>query len=191
MKKTSDKKQKIIDVAFELFIQTSYETTSFNQICERAKVSKGAIFHYFDSKYNLGKEVLFTKFDEHLMNPLREIKAINEHDNRLMKIIELLVDFSFTYPRFISLLLEIFNNVIENDAERQDWLNYYSDFLKSIEDEFSRIKIQNPRMKSMLLIGCLDNAAMMSSQIPSIKEPDSIDLLKKELYEIFVGNFLT
>lgn len=49
--------QKITEAAIELFEQQGYETTTVQQIAERAAVAKGTFFNYFASKEDLVMEL--------------------------------------------------------------------------------------------------------------------------------------
>lgn len=53
-------RQKIIDAAFEMFASDGYEATSIAAVADKAEVSKGLIYHYFDSK----QQVLEAIFDQ-------------------------------------------------------------------------------------------------------------------------------
>ena len=48
----------ILDVAHNLFLNRGFSATSVDEICRKAKVTKGGFFHYFKSKECLGKVVL-------------------------------------------------------------------------------------------------------------------------------------
>jgi TetR/AcrR family transcriptional repressor of nem operon len=53
MGRTSDAKEKLLDVAFQLIWDSSYGGVSVDQICERAGVNKGSFYYYFGSKADL------------------------------------------------------------------------------------------------------------------------------------------
>lgn len=53
-------RQQIIDAAFELFANDGYTNTSIAEVAQKADVSKGLIYHYFDSK----QKVLEAIFDQ-------------------------------------------------------------------------------------------------------------------------------
>ena len=61
MGRTSDAKEKLLDVAFHLIWDSSYGGVSVDQICERANVNKGSFYHYFGSKADLA----VAAYDEH------------------------------------------------------------------------------------------------------------------------------
>ncbi len=51
-------KGKLFDAAKGLMLSKGYPATTVDEICEAAGVTKGSFFHYFDSKEDLGKELL-------------------------------------------------------------------------------------------------------------------------------------
>jgi TetR/AcrR family transcriptional repressor of nem operon len=53
MGRTSDAKDKLLQVAFDLIWQHSYGSVSVDDICDRAKVKKGSFYHFFPSKSDL------------------------------------------------------------------------------------------------------------------------------------------
>jgi TetR/AcrR family transcriptional regulator, transcriptional repressor for nem operon len=53
MGRTSDAKEKLLNVAFELIWDNSYGSVSVDHICDRAKVNKGSFYYFFQSKSDL------------------------------------------------------------------------------------------------------------------------------------------
>jgi len=53
MGRTSDAKERLLEVAFRLIWDSSYGSVSVDQICERAKVNKGSFYHFYGSKADL------------------------------------------------------------------------------------------------------------------------------------------
>jgi TetR/AcrR family transcriptional repressor of nem operon len=56
--KRSQTKDRLLDVAHDLFLSQGFSATSVDEICRKAKITKGGFFHYFKSKEELGKSVL-------------------------------------------------------------------------------------------------------------------------------------
>ena len=54
----SPTKARLLDAARELMLAKGFAATTLDEICERAKLTKGSFFHYFDSKDKLGRELL-------------------------------------------------------------------------------------------------------------------------------------
>lgn len=48
----------LLDVACELFVERGYEATSIELVLERAAISRGALYHHFQSKRELYEAVL-------------------------------------------------------------------------------------------------------------------------------------
>jgi len=62
-------RERIVKVAGELFSEKPHGEVSIEEIARHANVSKGAIFHYFKSKYHLAVEVMMSfsrEWAEHL-----------------------------------------------------------------------------------------------------------------------------
>ena len=51
-------KARLLDAAQALMLAKGFSATSVDEICAKARLTKGSFFHYFDSKDALGKELL-------------------------------------------------------------------------------------------------------------------------------------
>ena len=56
--KSSDTKARLLDAAEGLMLAKGFVATSVDDVCEAAKLTKGSFFHYFESKEQLGCELL-------------------------------------------------------------------------------------------------------------------------------------
>ena len=67
-----EKKQELIKMAFELFMKDGYENTSIQDIMSVAKISKGAMYHYFTCKEDILDAVLnyIIDLDEKQSDPI-------------------------------------------------------------------------------------------------------------------------
>ncbi len=94
-------RQQIIDAAFELFAETGYQKTSIAAISKKAGVSKGLIYHYFDSKEDvligifemltdMGDQIIDAGQDkspkEHLKEVITQAFSFVEHQHGLGKL---------------------------------------------------------------------------------------------------------
>lgn len=61
-------KQLIIDKAFNLFYQNGFKTTSIDKIMKETTLSKGAFYHHYKSKKELGLEVISLKVEKRVVN---------------------------------------------------------------------------------------------------------------------------
>jgi TetR/AcrR family transcriptional repressor of nem operon len=53
MGRTSNARERLLQVTFDLIWQQSYGSVSVEDICQRAKVKKGSFYHFFPSKSDL------------------------------------------------------------------------------------------------------------------------------------------
>ncbi len=51
-------KERLLDVAQELMLSKGFAATTVDDICEAAQLTKGSLFHYFQSKDALGRALL-------------------------------------------------------------------------------------------------------------------------------------
>jgi TetR/AcrR family transcriptional repressor of nem operon len=61
MKKCCETKEKLLQVGFDLFWDSSYGSVSVDDICKRAGINKGSFYHFFPSKADL----LVEAYEEH------------------------------------------------------------------------------------------------------------------------------
>lgn len=71
-------KEKIINVALEEFALNGYKAASTNSICKNAKISKGLLYHYYNSKEVLYLNVLQYAFDTFKENITIQIENSNK-----------------------------------------------------------------------------------------------------------------
>lgn len=63
-----DTKVHILEVSLLLFLQKSYKAVTLSEIVKATGMSKGAFYHYFDSKQSLFEEVVKFYFEDELNN---------------------------------------------------------------------------------------------------------------------------
>ena len=58
MGRVSDAKERLMEAVGELFWTGSYDSTTIDQICEKAQVKKGSFYYFFDDKAQLAEAAL-------------------------------------------------------------------------------------------------------------------------------------
>ena len=88
----------ILAKAAELFATQGYERSSIADLAEACSLSRGALYHYFESK----EAILFSMLDTHvrgLLKRLREvISAEGPASDQLARLIEAAVDYNAVSP---------------------------------------------------------------------------------------------
>src|SRR5438128_8317177 len=85
---TLDSRQEILRTAARLFLQRRYHATSMNDVASALKLSKGRLYHHFQSK----DEILFNLIDhamditqERVINGVRDIRDPEERLRMLIR----------------------------------------------------------------------------------------------------------
>ena len=148
-------RERILREAFRQFINRSYHKVSIANICSNLGISKGAVFHYFNSKYDLACDSLLLGFN-HLWAP--ELKIILEEQMPLEKLKQFIRSSIHLYmrnPALYRLSYELFEegNILDCGCER--WLELYSDQLDLAVNLFKDCKVNDPEGEGRILIASI------------------------------------
>jgi len=89
----TETRQRIYDIAMDLFTRKGYTRVSVEDICEKAGVSKGTFYYYFKSKDQVILEE-FLKIDRFYIEKVEELSK--KHQSPLKKLVSLIIS-SFEY----------------------------------------------------------------------------------------------
>ena len=84
-----DSRQEILRTAARLFQQRGYDATSMNDVAASLKLSKGGLYHHFQSKDEILFEIMTHAMDitqERVMNPVRNINGAEDRLRALMRL---------------------------------------------------------------------------------------------------------
>ncbi|MDQ8202429.1 TetR/AcrR family transcriptional regulator [Pelagicoccus sp. SDUM812003] len=143
---------KILQTAFELFHQRTFSGTSVNEIVEKAGITKGALFHHFKGKLELGYAVV----DELLREEIRlswdeKLKNTDDPITRLREILRGFADEMRESPEMLCCGCPVNNLTQEmssiDDTFRQKLQTVYADWIGAIENAL-RIGIEAGTVRS-------------------------------------------
>lgn len=97
IKKENDRLKKILDTAFDIFVEKKIEAVSMNEIAEAAGVSRATLFRYYASKTDLAIAVNTAKWKE-ILDEVDKIRPISTIGN-----IPAIDRFIFTLDGYIDL----------------------------------------------------------------------------------------
>ena len=190
IKKAEKRKREILDKAQELFNKNGYEATSVAQIIKELNISKGAFYHYYNSKIELLEEIAekFTKEIITILNPIVDNKKLNAIE-KLNKVFESSIAFKSDN---IDILYTIINTFYSDKnlllREKMNEKNIY--FTVPI---FTKIFEQGKTEGSFDIIDCASIAkiimflaiGMANDNVKILKEiqnnPTKIDQLKENI----------
>lgn len=99
-------KSAIVKAAFELFAQVGFDSTSMAAIAKQAKVSKGLIYHHFESKEDVLRAV-FNQLAEVGNEVMSSLEIPETPQAKLSHMIDMAVVFTKENPGWIRLLVHM------------------------------------------------------------------------------------
>ncbi|MGB9694809.1 MAG: TetR/AcrR family transcriptional regulator [Caldisericaceae bacterium] len=84
MKNENNKRERIISVALDLFLENGFARTSVEEIASNASIAKGSFYNYFDSKDKLLEQIV----RDTVQDIERDLKTGIEHNTNQVKAIE-------------------------------------------------------------------------------------------------------
>jgi AcrR family transcriptional regulator len=191
-------KEHIINVASKLFLQKNFKEVTMKEIVDKTGLSKGAFYHYFESKEKLFEEVInqilfsmmyfdFDKYSENslfefyhvcskISNPVKEIVLYNRKD-----INESSFDANFYFLIFDAMnLIPGFKKKLEDYTKKE--ISAWSQIIKKAKESGEIKSTLSDKQIAMIFISTADGVAMNI-----IFGNNKYDNLKKELLLLWDG----
>lgn len=158
-KQPLSKKEEILRVAMELFLDQGYSATSTNAVCEAAGINKPTLYYYFKSK----RELFFAFHMKHIQEVLRpylsRVSSIEDPWERLTSIIREFVKIIGHYPELRVLTHETLS--MKDDYFEQirgEWKKHYLLMRNTISQLQSSGMIRSdlrPSWVALLILGMI------------------------------------
>lgn len=185
--KRKNAKERILKAAFELFSEKPYDEVTVDEVAKQAGVSKGGLFHYFPSKYELAKESLFYGLERWMREISPKVLSMKSPEEKFRALIEYSVEFILENPKFSRFFLEVYEKSIEK-GELEQWITSSLEYLRLFEGVFRELGVSNPKIRALLFGALLDGLAfdylLMGDEG---KKYFDIEDIKREIFEIFTG----
>jgi AcrR family transcriptional regulator len=169
----TEKKQRILDAAIQLFTESGYNASSTSKVAKRAGVSEGLIFRHFGNKEGLLDVIL--EEGQKILNPvINDLMAESNPKEVIRKAIGL--PFAFHEKNFkfwqMQMRLQWELGQFNNDVAKELFNALYSAF-KSLDYPY-------PHLEAQYLLYCFQGMreAMIKGEIDNINEMQQF-LLKK------------
>lgn len=187
MTKKPPTREKILQVAFGLFSTYPYHRVSVEEIAKNAGVSKGGLFHYFDSKYILAIEA----FKWYIENQFKKFQVPKYQEKttpeqQLRDIIDYSIDVLVQDVQFAGFIFNLAHEAYEAGEDPDVMMNFFKEYVDMIQGIYTKMKVKNPRMKALLLMATLDGYGMYYMFLNQLDEKVDIKKLKHELYRMFI-----
>lgn len=198
-KKNLNSKDLIIKAAFSLFLQKGFKEVTIKNIMEITKLSKGAIYHHFESKEDIYSATIETYYFELLQperlkfksgNFVQDIKHLCDFALKLFDFIENISEKDSDYPirNYFSFQLES----EKNEVVRGQTTLTVSEYRKVVR-EIVHVAHDNQQLKSNLdleaitltIIGLIEGVAINHSTIK-----DNVKNVLAKKYDLVFDSYL-
>jgi len=193
MFKMDNTKDYIIEEAFKLFLNHSYEAVSINDISQAIGFTKGALYHHFKNKEELFKEVI----DKYLYIPgvNVEVDTISFYEFIQLsmaeadKIIKSIFNnnLTFTPINYFSLFIDAFRHYPGYAKAKESYINTELEKTKIIlENAIKSGEIRNDIDPSLMATHYFSmNMGLAGNLLTSNSVDDAVKLMKKQSLEFY------
>lgn len=182
-----DTRENIVNESFRQFIDRSYHKVSIDSICSELGISKGAVFHYFNSKYDLACESLLQGFNKLWSPHLKQIIEKGTPQEKLIQFIRSSVQMFTEHPTFRRFSYEVYEEGTNTNRKDRcsEWLNSYKDHMNLAARLYEDCGVPNPMNRARILIASLEGLSFLFISDDSQAQLDA-DSVSKDLVELFV-----
>ncbi len=177
----SSRKFEIMEAALEVFADVGYHKASIAQIARQAKISKGLIYNYFESKEDLLKAVLlqgieglkesFLQMDEALDTP-EELELFIKGGMEIMRT------ESNYYKLYFSVMMQPAAYVVVKD----NYPEFMGELIEGIAYYFETKGDPYPLEKATILASTLDGIGMHYIMAPELH---NLEIYEKIIFDLF------
>ena len=149
----------IIKAALQLFSEEGYASASMQQIAKQAKVSKGNLYNYFESK-----EVLLESVLQDGINQFSELYTDNQIELESAEDFEQFVRANFEILKVNKVFWKLYYSLVTQTKVQHLFQKIFSPFLeqymKVFQTYFYKKGDENPNATAMLLGSIIDGVSL-------------------------------
>ncbi|MGA8620235.1 MAG: TetR/AcrR family transcriptional regulator [Candidatus Sulfotelmatobacter sp.] len=163
-----DSRQEILRTAARLFQQRGYDATSMNDVAAALKLSKGGLYHHFQSKDEILYEIMNHAMEitqERVLNPVR---GIADPEERLRALIRLHIEVVLS-PRDREITVMLHENhplppALRKriNSRKKDYVHFLENLMAEVQEEMQEKNRQqtkariSPRAAAFALLGMIN-----------------------------------
>jgi len=184
-----DSRQEILRAAARLFQEQGYHATSMNDVAAALKLSKGGLYHHFQSKDEILFQIMNHAMDitqERVINPARSIR---DPEERLRTLIRLHIDVVLSVrDREITVMLHE-NHPLPPalrrriNARKKDYIHFVEGVIADVQRVKHSKPVVDPKAAAFALLGMVNWIYQWYKPEGSLREED----LVRQYTEIFLA----
>lgn len=153
------KRKQIMDSALELFANVGYHPTSISEIANKAGVSKGLTYNYFESKEDLLKSIMVEGFGKMINSFDLNRDGILSRDEMILFITDLLEQIK-SDPDYWRLYLSIIMQPAAGTLFHKELKGISAPFFDMLINYFRAKGKDNPEAEALLFHSMLDGICL-------------------------------
>jgi AcrR family transcriptional regulator len=166
-----DSRQEILRTAARLFQQRGYDATSMNDVAAALKLSKGGLYHHFQSKDEILFEIMNHAMDITQERVLSPVRGIADPEERLRALIRLHIEVVLS-PRDREITVMLHENhplppALRKriNARKKDYIHFLENLMGEVQNQVHRDQAQqshhakgkvSPRAAAFALLGMIN-----------------------------------
>jgi AcrR family transcriptional regulator len=161
-----DSRQEILRTSARLFQQRGYDATSMNDVAAALKLSKGGLYHHFQSKDEILFEIMNHAMEITQERVLDPVRGIADPEERLRALIRLHIGIVLS-PRDREITVMLHENhplppALRKriNARKKDYIHFLENLMKEVQDQ-DKVRRQakgrvSPRAAAFALLGMIN-----------------------------------
>jgi AcrR family transcriptional regulator len=161
-----DSRQEILRTAARLFQQRGYDATSMNDVAAALKLSKGGLYHHFQSKDEILFEIMNHAMEITQERVLDPVRSISSPEDRLRALIRLHIEVVLS-PRDREITVMLHENHPLPPALRKrintrkkEYIHFVESLIAEVQKEAQRTRavkgLVSPRAAAFALLGMIN-----------------------------------
>jgi TetR/AcrR family transcriptional regulator, cholesterol catabolism regulator len=157
-----DSRQEILRTAARLFQQRGYDATSMNDVAASLKLSKGGLYHHFQSKDEILFEIMNHAMDITEERVLGPVRGIANPEERLRALIRLHIEVVLS-PRDREITVMLHENhplppVLRKriNGRKKEYIHFLENLIAEIQGSRRAAPRVSPRAAAFALLGMIN-----------------------------------
>lgn len=184
----SSRRKQILDAALTLFAKEGYSHCSISMLAQHTGISKGLMYHYFESKEQLLSAIIENGLDEimHLLDPDSDgILQTKELEHFIRKVFSNMRNNREFWTLYVSVILQ---PGVKELLERNSYYNYMERFSPLLMNYFKNKGCEDPYLEMLTLSALIEGfGVLMIYAHPNLEIPnDVLNKLENRIINMFI-----
>ncbi|MFC2114174.1 TetR/AcrR family transcriptional regulator [Bacteroidota bacterium] len=177
-----ERKNQIAQVALALFAERSYQSVTISEIAQKASISKGLLYNYFQGKDDLLKYIILDELQHMVMeiDPNHD-GVVEKHE--LLNFIDHTFDMFRQNIQFWKFYMIVITQTVVFKIVQEEVNAIMKPFISLMHDYFENAGFENPMLEVNILSSLIDGAMFHYILNPDIFQLEHVKERIKDMYK--------